>query len=111
RQGQWHMLLHVATKVAFPLVYSVYLGIAEAACEIAIARARARKPDDALCCLIGEMIDELAVARLAQADMVDAGAASEPGRDTSDRIMIGRTLVGRTAIRAVEKAMEVVGGA
>jgi acyl-CoA dehydrogenase len=25
-QGQWHMLLHVATLVAFPLVYSVYLG-------------------------------------------------------------------------------------
>ncbi len=39
-QGQWHILLHVATLVAFPLVYSVYLGIAEAACEIAIERNR-----------------------------------------------------------------------
>jgi acyl-CoA dehydrogenase len=57
------------------------------------------------------MVDELATARLAQADMVAAAAASEPGRDTTDRIMIGRTLVGRAAIRAVEKAMEVVGGA
>ena len=110
-QGQWHMLLHVAVKVAFPLVYSVYLGIAEAACEIAIERARSRKPDDTVCYLVGEMVDELAAARLAQADMVDAGAASEPGRDTTDRIMIGRTLVGRGAIRAVERAMEVVGGA
>jgi alkylation response protein AidB-like acyl-CoA dehydrogenase len=110
-QGQWHMLLHVATLVAFPLVYSVYLGIAEAACEIAIERAKSRKPDDTLCCLLGEMVDELATARLAQADMVAAAAASEPGRDTTDRIMIGRTLVGRAAIRAVEKAMEAVGGA
>ena len=110
-QGQWHMLLHVAVMVAFPLVYSVYLGIAEAACEIAIERARSRKPDDGLCCLVGEMVDELATARLAQADMVAAGIASEPGRDTTDRIMIGRTLVARAAIRAVEKSMEVVGGA
>jgi alkylation response protein AidB-like acyl-CoA dehydrogenase len=110
-QGQWHILLHVATLVAFPLVYSVYLGIAEAACEIAVERAKSRKPDDTLCCLLGEMIDELATARLARADMVATGAASEPGRDTTDRIMTGRTLVGRAAIRAVEKAMEVVGGA
>ncbi len=110
-QGQWHMLLHIAVKVAFPLVYSVYLGIAEAARDIAVERARSRKPDDALCCLVGEMEDELATARLAQADMVAAGAASEPGRDTTDRIMIGRTLVGRAAVRTVEKAMEVVGGA
>ena len=110
-QGQWHMLLHVAVLVAFPLVYSVYLGVAEAACEIAIERARSRKPDDALCCLVGEMVDELATARFAQADMVAAGANSEPGRDTTDRIMIGRTLVARGAIRAVEKAMEVAGGA
>jgi alkylation response protein AidB-like acyl-CoA dehydrogenase len=110
-QGQWHMLLHVAVLVAFPLVYSVYLGIAEAACEIAIERARSRRTDDALCCLVGEMVDELATARLARADMVATGIASEPGRDTTDRIMIGRTLVARAAIRAVEKAMEVVGGA
>jgi acyl-CoA dehydrogenase len=110
-QGQWHMLLHVAVKVAFPLVYSVYLGIAEAACELAIERAGSRKPDEGVCCLVGEMVDELATARLAQADMVDAGATSEPGRETTDRIMIGRTIVGRAAIRAVEKAMEVAGGA
>ena len=110
-QGQWHMLLHVAVMLAFPLVYSVYLGVAEAARDIAIERARSRNADDGLCCLVGEMEDELATARLAQADMVAAGAASEPGRDTTDRIMIGRTLVGRAAIRSVEKAMEVAGGA
>ncbi len=110
-QGQWHLLLHVAIMLAIPLVYSVYLGIAEAARDIAVERARSRSADDMLCCLVGEMEDELAAARLARADMVAAGAASEPGRDTTDRITIGRTLVGRAAIRTVEKAMEVVGGA
>lgn len=110
-QGQWHMLMHVAVMVAFPPVYSVYLGIAEAARDIAVERARSRDADDLLCCLVGEMEDELAIARLARADMVAAGAAGEPGRDATDRVMIGRTLVGRAAIRTVERAMEVVGGA
>jgi acyl-CoA dehydrogenase len=105
------MLLHVAVMVAFPLLYSVYLGIAEAARDIAVERARSRDADELLCCLVGEMEDELAIARLARADMVTAGATSEPGRDTTDRVMIGRTLAGCAAIRTVEKAMEVVGGA
>jgi alkylation response protein AidB-like acyl-CoA dehydrogenase len=110
-QGQWHLLLHVSCLVAFPLAYSVYLGIAEAARDIAVERTRSRSADDMLCCLVGEMENELAIARLARADMVAAGAVCEPGRDTTDRIMTGRALVGRAAIRAVEKAMEVVGGA
>jgi acyl-CoA dehydrogenase len=97
--------------VASPLVYSVYLGVAEAARNFAVERARSRAADDLLCCLVGEMEDELAIARLAQADMVAAGAASEPGRHTTNRIMVGRTLVGRAAIRTVEMAMEIVGGA
>ena len=88
-QGQWHLLLHVAIMLAIPLVYSVYLGIAEAARDIAVERARSRSADDMLCCLVGEMEDELAAARLARADMVAAGAASEPGRDTTDRLWSG----------------------
>jgi alkylation response protein AidB-like acyl-CoA dehydrogenase len=110
-QGQWHMLLHVGVMLALPLVYAVYLGIAEAARDIAVERARSRHADDALCCLVGEIEDELAVARLALADMIAAGTASEPGRATTDRITTGRTLAGRAAIRAVDKAMEIVGGA
>ena len=110
-QGEWHMLLHVAVVVAFPLVYSVYLGIAEAARDVAVERAKSRGADDLLCSLVGEMDDELASARLARSDMVSTGAECEPGRDTTNRIMIGRTLVGRAAIRTAERAMEVVGGA
>jgi alkylation response protein AidB-like acyl-CoA dehydrogenase len=57
------------------------------------------------------MENELATARLAHADMVKTAATAEPGAKTTNRIMIGRTLVGRAAIRTVEKAMEVVSGA
>lgn len=30
-QGKWHILYHTITMIAFPLIYAVYLGIAEAA--------------------------------------------------------------------------------
>jgi acyl-CoA dehydrogenase len=48
---------------------------------------------------------------MALADMVDCAATWEPGAETTNRIMIGRTLVARAAIATVEKAMEVAGGA
>src|SRR6185295_6225051 len=88
-----------------------YLGIAEAARDFAVQRTRERGRDDfAVCQLVGEMENELAVARLAHADMVAIAATGEVGPETTNRIMIGRTLVGSAAIRTVEKAMEVLGG-
>jgi acyl-CoA dehydrogenase len=110
-QGKWHLLMHVASAHAFPLVYSVYLGIAEAARDLAVQRMRERGRGDAdVCQLVGEMENELATARLAHADMV-AAAAAEPGPETTNRVMTGRTLTGRAALRTVDKAMEVVSGA
>jgi hypothetical protein len=64
-----------------------------------------------LCCLIGEMEDEIAMARLARADMVTTAETADPGIHTTNRITADRTLAGRAAIRAVEKAMEAVEGA
>jgi len=109
-QGQWHMMLHLASKVAFPLVYSVYLGVAEAARDIAVAYVRKRPADDLLCCLIGEMENELATARLARDHIVAIGATADPSRETTNRIMIGKTISGQAAMRTASKAMD-VGGA
>jgi alkylation response protein AidB-like acyl-CoA dehydrogenase len=46
-QGKWHLLMHVAATNAFPIVYSVYLGISEAARDLAIQRTRERGRSDA----------------------------------------------------------------
>jgi acyl-CoA dehydrogenase len=43
-QGKWHLLFHVISLIAIPLIYSVYLGIVEAARDLAIEHARNR-PD------------------------------------------------------------------
>lgn len=109
-KGVWHPSMHLVTKIAFPLIYSVYVGLAEAARDKAVALvARKARPDVEL--IVGEMETELAAARLALADMLDASANAEPGEATTNRVMIGRTLVGRAAVACVEKAMEAAGGA
>lgn len=60
--------------------------------------------------LVGELENELESARLAVGCMIDAAVHQQPGPETTNRVLIGRTLAGRAAMRTVEKAMEVVGG-
>jgi len=109
-QGKWHLLFHVISLLAIPLIYSVYFGIAEAARDIALERARRRDVRD-ISYLVGELENELATARLAYHDMLDAATTAVPNEQTTNRVMNGRTILARSAIRSVEKAMEVAGGA
>ncbi len=110
-QGKWHHLFHVISMVAFPLIYAVYVGLAEAARDKALAVADKRKRDPQQQYLVGEMENAVVAAQLALRHMVEIAAASKPGPATTSAIFIGRTLAGQNAIRAVEKAMEVAGGA
>jgi alkylation response protein AidB-like acyl-CoA dehydrogenase len=110
-QGKWHLLFHVISLLAIPLIYSVYLGIAEAARDIAVERARSRREGQDISYLLGEMENELATARFALRDMLDAAATTEPSEHATNRVMIGRAILACSAIRAVDKAMDVAGGA
>ena len=109
--GKWHPMMHMVSMIAFPLIMAVYVGLAEAARAKTLALAGAKTPSVDAVQGVGEMEAELAAARYALADMVDCAAHGEPGPETTSRIMTGRTLVARHAIRAVEKAMEAAGGA
>lgn len=109
--GKWHPMMHMVSMIAFPLIMAVYVGLAESARAKVVQIAAAKAPSADLVQIVGEMETELAAARLALADMLDCAATSEPGPETTNRIMTGRTLVARHAIRAVEKAMEAAGGA
>jgi len=110
-QGKWHLLFHVISLLAIPLIYSVYLGITEAARDIALERARSRRDGQDISYVVGEMENELAAARFAHRDLLDAAATEEPCEQATNRVMTGRAILARSAIRSVEKAMEVVGGA
>jgi acyl-CoA dehydrogenase len=110
-QGQWHMLFHIISMIAFPLIYSAYLGVAEGARERAIAIAKKRPVDPLLAQLVGEMENKLLTARLAHQRMVEIAETGTPGPETTSEVMACRTLVGQSAIDTVAKAMEVAGGA
>ncbi len=108
--GKWHPMFHTLSMIAFPLIFAVYLGAAEAARDIALARARKRLGDPHVVDLVGEMDTDLAVARLAHERMVQIAATAKPGPETTNEIMFGRTLVAEGALATVEKAMEAAGG-
>jgi acyl-CoA dehydrogenase len=108
--GKWHPLFHVIASVAFPLIYSVYVGVAEAARDLAVKEAARKKPEPVLLALVGEMENELYLARLALRDMIANAAAPAFGPATTNTAMMGRTMAGRHAVRTVEKALEAAGG-
>lgn len=110
-QGKWHLLFHMISMLAFPLVYSAYLGVAEGARATALAVARKRADDGSFAYLIGEMENALAGAEMALRDMIENAETASPGPQATNRAMIGRTLVGQGAIKTVERALEVAGGA
>lgn len=109
-QGKWHPLFHIISMMAIPLIYSVYVGIAEAARDLALSYTSKRRGDHHLLNVVGEMENEVAAARIALADMIAAAALDEPGPAVTSRVFTGRTLVARSAIATVEQAMLVAGG-
>lgn len=111
KQGEWHMLFHIISMIAFPIIYAAYLGVAESARDIALGLARRRAGDPHVVALVGQMETELRAAQYAHANMVATAHAGTPSPETTNEIMIARSLVARHAIAAVECAMEAAGGA
>lgn len=108
--GEWHMLFHVISKIAFAMIYSAYLGLAEEARDRAVTLAAKRSPDPLTAQLAGELDNELLSAQLAHRRAVEIAENDAPGPDTTSAAMACRTLTGRHAIAAVSKAMELAGG-
>ena len=111
KAGEWHILFQIIATIAFPLIYSVYLGVAESARDIAIGLAKRKPPNHHTIELAGRMDTELTAARLAQESMLATVRLNDPSADTINQVMIGRQLVARHAIAAVDLAMELAGGA
>ena len=109
-QGKWHPLFHLISMIAIPLIYSVYVGIAEAARDRALGFAAKRRGDHHLLSLVGGMENELAAARLALGELIAAAGTDRPGPAVTSRVFIARTIAARAAIETVELAMQVAGG-
>jgi alkylation response protein AidB-like acyl-CoA dehydrogenase len=111
-QGKWHRFFDVFVPLVFPLIMSVYVGVAEAARDIALAQAARKKDEPIVQGLVGEMDTELLMAQSALQSMMELAATDyEPNPHNSNLTFRYKTLAMRGAIHTVEKAMEVVGGA
>ena len=90
--GRWSPVWHVVATTALPLIYSVYVGVAEAARDIAVRQAARRADDAETQDLVGEMEVELATARMALRSMVDAANGERMGPEITNQVLIGRAL-------------------
>jgi alkylation response protein AidB-like acyl-CoA dehydrogenase len=111
RAGEWHPLFQIIATTAFPLIYAAYLGVADSARAIAIGLAKKRPMTADLRALAGRMETELRGAEMAHEAMLAAVERNAPSADSVNEVMIGKTLVADHAIRTVELAMELAGGA
>jgi len=111
KAGEWHPSFQMIATLAIPLIYAVYLGVAESARDLAVGLAKRKTPSRALVEGAGRMETELTAAKLALQSMLAAGRHQAPSAETVNQVMIGRGLVARHAIAAVEYAMELAGGA
>ena len=111
RAGEWHPVFQVIATTAFPLIYAAYLGVAESARDIALGLAKRKGPTHDMVNLAGRMDTSLRAAQIAHQWMIKTAERNEPSADSVNEIMIGRSLVASNAIKAVELAMELAGGA
>ncbi|WP_296326046.1 acyl-CoA dehydrogenase family protein [Reyranella sp.] len=107
--GLWHPSFHLISMVAFPLIYAVYTGIAEAARDIALTMASRKRSADVVDA-VGRMDTELTATRIAHRSMIAFAETSPPGAETTNTIFMHRALVARSAIKTVELAMIAAGG-
>ena len=112
-RSEYHPAYNVILTVAMPLILSAYLGVAEAAAEIARGQARKRADDAAMPVLLGELTNLLTTAQIVHASMVAITNDwdFENTVETADAILVRKTIAAKAIIATVEKALEVAGGA
>jgi alkylation response protein AidB-like acyl-CoA dehydrogenase len=110
-RGKWHLLFHAISMLSLPLVYAVYLGVAEAARDRALVMVRKRRRDEHLLQAVGEMENQLELARAVHGGWVAFCKDAQPGPATTGKSVTYRTLVARGVLGTVDAAMEVAGGA
>ena len=111
-KGKWHPFFNVVAAVALPLVMSVYLGVAEAARDLALQQVARKRDDPNVWYLVGELENALTTGQLAVEGLVDlcADYTFAPEVSTANAVFVRKTIAAQALHRAVEKALEAVGG-
>ncbi len=108
--GKWHAAFYLITLIAIPIIYSVYVGIAEAARDLVVQQVSKQRDNDHICYLVGGLENELAAAQGALQQMISTAASNRPSLATTNQIMTGRTLVANAVLKTMDLAMDISGG-
>lgn len=109
--GKWHILFHHIFALAFPLVYSAYVGVAEGARARALEIARDKPKTHALTMAAGRLENAFMQAEMSLDRMITIAETETSGPERTSRAAVAHTLTAQAAIETVERAMELVGGA
>lgn len=111
KAGQWHPVFQIIATIAFPLIYAVYVGVAESARNQALKILQKQENlSQYKIMLAGKMDTQLRATQISHQSMIAAANANSPSALSVNEVMIGRTLVAGHGIKTVELAMELVGG-
>jgi alkylation response protein AidB-like acyl-CoA dehydrogenase len=111
-KGQWHPFFNLNVIVALPIIMSVYLGVVEAARDLAVQQLQRKRHDPDVWYLVAEMDNVLVTGSLAVRDMVAhcADSTFTPDIATANAVLIRKTVAAQALLAALEKALEAVGG-
>jgi alkylation response protein AidB-like acyl-CoA dehydrogenase len=111
-KGAWHPFFNVVVAVALPLVMSVYVGVAEAARDLALKQVSRKREDPDVWYMVGEMENALVTGQMAVQEMVQLCANYDfvPDVDTANAVLIRKTIGAESLMLAVQKALAAVGG-
>jgi alkylation response protein AidB-like acyl-CoA dehydrogenase len=111
-QGAWVPFFNVVVAVAAPVIMAVYLGVAEAARDLALQKVAKKRDDPDVWYLVGEMENALVAGQLAVQSLIDLNAeySFAPELATTNALLIRKTVAAHSLTLAVEKALETVGG-
>jgi acyl-CoA dehydrogenase len=111
--GEWHPVWNAVLGSAMPLIMSAYLGVAEAAADLAIDYAAAKGGPEHMLPSVGEMLNQLATSRELVASMLDASEnlTFAPTLEHTAAILSRKTAASEAAIATVRSALDVCGGA
>ncbi len=112
RQG-WHPVWSVVLTVAIPIYMAPYVGIAEAARDLALEQSRKRAAEPHTFITVGEMDNALMATRLAWRAAIENAANYDfkPELERANTALVCKTLLTQSALLTVNKAMELAGGA
>lgn len=111
--GVWHPFFHLVSLVAFPLIYAVYRGVAEALRDdvVSLVRSRSRGVQNDAQLLIGQMEAALAGVTATHDRMLALADREKPGPAMTSTIMtLKQTMTGHL-LDVAARAMDAAGGA